>query len=290
MDSVREALGDDEISFVGYGYSTLLGQVYAAEFPDRVRAMVLDGVLDVGRPGIEVAVEQAQRFEQALGAFAAGCDAEPTCEIRPDAMAAIDAVQAQVASKPLAVGERTLGPGELDVALRVVLTAGFLRPDLARAIDAGRKGDGSKLLTLADEQLNLVNMDAFYAVSCLDSEWPADPAAVLAATDAAVAKAPHFAHAVVNNFVRCALWPTEPDVLREIDVSDVAPLLLVSTTNDPVVSPEAGARAAARLGSSVLVTREGDGHRSVAADAACVDEVVVRYLTDLELPPGDVSC
>jgi len=41
-DLLREHLGEESISFVGYSYGTRLGSLYANEFPDRVRALVLD--------------------------------------------------------------------------------------------------------------------------------------------------------------------------------------------------------------------------------------------------------
>ena len=44
MDSVRAAMGDEQLSYLGFSYGTAIGQVYADLFPDRVRSMVLDGV------------------------------------------------------------------------------------------------------------------------------------------------------------------------------------------------------------------------------------------------------
>ncbi|WP_228266211.1 alpha/beta hydrolase [Microlunatus elymi] len=46
MDVIRRAVGDKELTYLGFSYGTYLGQVYANLFPDRVRSMVLDGVLD----------------------------------------------------------------------------------------------------------------------------------------------------------------------------------------------------------------------------------------------------
>ena len=43
MDSIRAALGEDQISYLGFSYGTYLGALYADKYPDRVRAMVLDG-------------------------------------------------------------------------------------------------------------------------------------------------------------------------------------------------------------------------------------------------------
>jgi pimeloyl-ACP methyl ester carboxylesterase len=46
MEVMRRAVGDKKLSFLGFSYGTVLGQVYANMFPDRVRAMVIDGVVD----------------------------------------------------------------------------------------------------------------------------------------------------------------------------------------------------------------------------------------------------
>lgn len=46
MDRVRDALGERQISYLGWSYGTYLGQTYASMYPNRLRAMVLDGVVD----------------------------------------------------------------------------------------------------------------------------------------------------------------------------------------------------------------------------------------------------
>ena len=46
MELVRRALGDRQLSYYGVSYGSYLGATYAAMFPDRVRALVVDGVLD----------------------------------------------------------------------------------------------------------------------------------------------------------------------------------------------------------------------------------------------------
>src|SRR4051812_12929698 len=49
MESIRAALGVPQISYYGFSYGTYIGQVYATLHPDRVRRMVLDGVVDPTR-------------------------------------------------------------------------------------------------------------------------------------------------------------------------------------------------------------------------------------------------
>ena len=46
MDAIRAALGEEKISYLGYSYGTYLGAVYATLFPQRVRRLVLDSVVD----------------------------------------------------------------------------------------------------------------------------------------------------------------------------------------------------------------------------------------------------
>ena len=46
LDALRQAVGDPALTYVGLSYGTMIGQIYANLFPGRVRAMVLDGLVD----------------------------------------------------------------------------------------------------------------------------------------------------------------------------------------------------------------------------------------------------
>jgi pimeloyl-ACP methyl ester carboxylesterase len=46
MDVLRRALGDRKLTYLGFSYGTALGQYYANMFPDRVRAIAVDGVIN----------------------------------------------------------------------------------------------------------------------------------------------------------------------------------------------------------------------------------------------------
>ena len=48
LDRVRAAIGDRKLTYVGESYGTYLGTIYATLFPERVRAIVLDGAIDPG--------------------------------------------------------------------------------------------------------------------------------------------------------------------------------------------------------------------------------------------------
>lgn len=46
LDHLRRLLGEEQLNYVGWSYGTFLGQSYVNKWPRRVRAMVLDGVVD----------------------------------------------------------------------------------------------------------------------------------------------------------------------------------------------------------------------------------------------------
>ena len=46
LDALRQAVGDDRLTFWGISYGTVLGSTYAALFPQRVRALLIDGNVD----------------------------------------------------------------------------------------------------------------------------------------------------------------------------------------------------------------------------------------------------
>jgi pimeloyl-ACP methyl ester carboxylesterase len=290
IDAVRAAMGDEQLNYLGFSYGTAIGQELAELFPDRVRAMILDGILDLGPTGVELAIDQAAGFEVALQAFADDCNADPSCPIAPDAMGAIEQLMAEVEQAPIPAGPRDLGPGEMSTGLALPLYSETLWPDLADAVADGLGGDGTGMVALADDYLDGSDFDIYFAVNCLDFEWPEVPDELLAAGAAAAAESPHFAEPIVNDYVRCAMWPVEEEPLPAVTAPSAPPILVVSTTNDPATPYEAGVRTADRLASGVLLTYEGEGHTVVANGVGCVDDITAAYLVDLEVPEDGTTC
>ncbi|WP_203716885.1 alpha/beta fold hydrolase, partial [Asanoa siamensis] len=46
LDHLRALSGDEKITYVGLSYGTMIGQTYVNLFPDRVRALLFDGMVD----------------------------------------------------------------------------------------------------------------------------------------------------------------------------------------------------------------------------------------------------
>ncbi|WP_134766597.1 alpha/beta hydrolase [Nocardioides sp. 1609] len=105
MELVRRALREPRISYYGISYGSYLGSTYAAMFPDNIRALVVDGVLDpvawsTGGPGKKVTHPFSYRIGSGKGAYEAltaawtECDrVGPTrCELAPASLAKWQAV------------------------------------------------------------------------------------------------------------------------------------------------------------------------------------------------------
>lgn len=290
IDAVRAAMGDDQLNYLGFSYGTAIGQQLAELFPERVRAMIIDGIVDLGPSGVQSAVDQAAGFEVALQSFADDCNSDPSCPIAPDAIGAIEQLEAMVEQSPIPADPRDLGPGEMQIALALPLYSESLWPDLADAVAAGLAGDGRGMVALADEYLGVSDFDVYYAVSCLDWEWPENPEELLDAGAAAASDSPHFGAPIVNEYLPCAMWPVEETPMPAVTAPDAPPILVVSTTNDPATPYEAGVRTAERLATGVLLTYDGDGHTVVGNGVPCVDDIATAYLVDLEVPEDGTTC
>jgi pimeloyl-ACP methyl ester carboxylesterase len=294
MDAVRAAMGDEQMSYLGFSYGTAIGQVYAELFPERVRSMILDGVLELGPSGLELAAEQAAGFETALARYVEFCDGAETCETADDALGAVEQVLAlaeQPGGIPAPDADRPAGPGEANLGISLALYSQSLWTDLDAALAAAIGGDGSQLVDLADQYIGLGDFEIYFAVNCMDFVWPiGDPDAFLASAKATAVASPHFGEALVNDYIRCAGWPVPPDPLQPVTAPGTPPILVVSTTGDPATPYEGGVAVAERLESGVLVTNEGDGHTVVADGKACIDDIVVAYLIDGEPPADGTTC
>ena len=158
MERLREALGEETISFLGLSYGTSLGARYADRYPERVRAFALDSALPSFVDPSTFVPEWVDGIERAFDAFLADCAAALTCAFHSggDPGAAFDALMAQVDATPLEVatdtGTRLVGQHAVLDAVDVTLSKPARWPQLAAALAAAAGGDGAPVLALADQR------------------------------------------------------------------------------------------------------------------------------------------
>jgi pimeloyl-ACP methyl ester carboxylesterase len=304
MDVLRAALGENQISFLGQSYGTRLGTVYAEQFPERVRAMVLDGAFDPTLGLAERLLTSYRGFQSAFESMAASCAAEPDCPLGTDPDGWNAAFQALV--QPLAEAPIPGGGAELDFDLALGgVMAGLYSPDAWPTIVDGlrgvRNGDGTVLRQLAagiggaaDGTDPTNQVEALLAVNCADEErlTPEELTQLREDTYAQVPFMDPGTDASVDARDQCADFPGggELGIPYAQDIEGLAPVLVVSLTGDPT-TPHANALSLADLLDAPLLTVEGEGHTVVARGTnACVDEVASAYLIELEVPEDDVVC
>lgn len=299
MDRIREALGDQRVSYVGYSYGTLLGLLYADRYPDRVRAFVLDGAIDPTISGDEGMAAQAVGFERAIDGFNANCRAR-SCPLAADGRepwaAVTDLVErARTRTIPSTAADRAAGPGEVFTgAIQALYRPGSWRA-LERAVNEARADDGSTFVRLTDAYLgrqgddyaNQTEMNA--AVNCLDYEFSRDPAHYRALQPTLAAVAPRIGPSMAPTGLLCAYWPAPPQPIR-LAGGAPSPTLIIGTTNDPATPYEWALGARRALPNSVLLTHEGDGHTVYLTGNRCVDVVVNAYLLTLATPQDGAIC
>jgi pimeloyl-ACP methyl ester carboxylesterase len=299
MDDIRVALGVAKISYLGYSYGTSIGQVYADEFPTHIRAMVLDGVVRLGQPGLEAARDQGVAFDDVLESFFAKCRAESPCPFGADPAKSFLAIEAKVRANalPTGDGDRKLTIGEFHLGVGQALYAEFLWPDLVRGLAEAANGDGSEILGLADQYLGRKSdgtyenqSEAYFAVSCLDWSWPSKPQAYLDAGKAVAKTSPYLAEGIVTDYIRCAYWPTPPQPLTPPKAKGSPLIVVVSTTDDPATPYANGVDLAKSLPDAALITKVGSTHTAYGQGSSCVDDAVNAYLVSLRRPPAKLRC
>jgi pimeloyl-ACP methyl ester carboxylesterase len=305
MDVVRSALGEQQLNYLGFSYGTGLGATYAERFPDRVRAMVLDGAVDPSLDPIAKTIRQMAGFQRAFTDYAADCAQSAGCPLGTDPAKFVNRYHELVdplvqrpgfTSDPRGLSYQDAITGTVNALYSQrywkFLTSGLL--GLVRGTDAG------DLLLLADEyqhrdaQGHYQNVqDVFVAVRCVDSVYPTDPAVWADADRQLREVAPFLSYGTFTGFAPrdvCAMWPVLPtSAPRPATSPGPGKVVVVSTTRDPATPYQSGVDLARQMGAS-LITFDGTQHTVVFNGDACVDPAVVAFLIDLKLPPGNLRC
>jgi pimeloyl-ACP methyl ester carboxylesterase len=301
MDVLRAVLGDDKLTYLGYSYGTRIGTEYAEQFPDNVRAMVLDGALDPDEPLVESLVNQGAGFQGSFDAFIDWCLPRQGCWTAgpvPATEAQFQDLIGPLAQQPLPVGNRLLSFSDAETATIQALYSDELWPILDQGLNGLQRGDGSVMLALADlyyqrDSTGYTNSeDAFTAIRCVDDPPIKDRAAFREADRRYREVAPFLDDGNPPSGARdaCAFWPVpttdEPGMPQ---VEGLTPPLVISTTGDPATPYQAGVALADALGGRLL-TFEGNQHTVALQGVGCIDAAVTRYLVDGTLPPEGTRC
>ena len=287
----------------------MIGQTYANLFPGRVRAMMLDGIIDAvnhttsaeTRTASDVASTD-EVFDQFMAlcqrAGRAGCalagHGEPVAQrvAKLFAQASRSPIPAPNANPP---GELT--SRDLQVSTFIPLRLPLTWPQFATDLEAAINGDATNLKIAAQAQQTPEAFAAFTttaAISCADgparqpvSAWPE---VIDHFTDVSMLWGPRYGWGF---WAPCASgWPAH-DPQRYAgpwNATTKTPILLVNARYDPATGYGNAQVAEKRLGNAELLTMDGWGHPSYQVPSTCIDEWRARYLVDLVTPPRGTVC
>jgi pimeloyl-ACP methyl ester carboxylesterase len=310
LDHLRVLMGEEKLTYFGFSYGTYLGQTYANMFPDRIRAMLLSGLVDPTEYSKNAEARTTRLVastDEVYDQFLSLCEgAGPErCALAGGDQTAAERfkrlserlkrapIPAPGASPPL------LSPQELtygDMLLSQGAAAQFpgTWPENAANLAAALRGDGSGLESAAaafKQPAGWARLTTEAAISCADapaqrslSAWPQ----VIRRFEN-VSRLKGFIGWAV--WAPCAAWPVrgEDEYRGPWTVTTPNPILLLSKRYDPNTGYANAVHVEQLLGNAVLLTVDGYGHDPDPL-SACAEQAFADYLVHLITPPKGTFC
>jgi pimeloyl-ACP methyl ester carboxylesterase len=294
LDALRAAVGDAKLTYWGMSYGTRIGYTYALTYPERIRAIVLDGTVDPSSSIVDLATSATAR-DQALGFF---------FELWPRAAEQHRRVRAALDERTVALPSGDVmtrwnfdalldsaagGESGYDVLAKVIAAA-----DVATFGTGKAAADAKALLDQVHlrQAIDLAGPD-FSLVNCIDYPDRPPPAQQDAISTSVRIRAPIAGWQQGFNIVSmCAGFtgPVDP-VPTDFAPDWRTPLLIVGTTRDAATPYRWTANMALAFRASRVVTYVGAKHVVYGGGMSnCVNRHVSTYLIDLVRPANDVAC
>ncbi|MGY1715314.1 alpha/beta hydrolase [Geodermatophilus sp. SYSU D01106] len=312
MDALRAAVGDDRLTYLGFSYGTFLGSTYAALFPGRYRALVLDGAVNaeayIDDPTSHL-VAQTAAFEIALTRFTEACALDQVACSGfggADPYLAFDNLIQTAEGTPIPAPGYTPDPrpvtgDDIRAATLSLLYAKQLWGILAQALAQAAAGDATLVRQLVDEVFygRLEDgtfdpaTDRYFTIGAAEQAYSTDVTTYLEQGAESWEAFPHFWFNSGYAEIPYALWPArDEDVYRgPFTVPGSSPtVLVIGTTYDPATPYQSAIALTAQLGNARLLTMEGDGHTAYGGNSACIDARTEAYLIELTLPEPGAEC
>ena len=299
LDQVRTALGYDRINLYGSSYGTIVAQQYLRRFPDRVRSVILDGVVP---PQLALGATSALDAQATLSSIFSRCVQQPACHARfGDPAAVYRQVRDELAGHPVWVDLTDPTSGEpqrlqfTSYHLAMVLRLASYTPELAALLplDLHEAGVSSNFAPLAGQFLLIdrVYGDAIAegmndTVVCSEDvpfyHVGSDERAELAKTFLGTSQ-------LDGLQAICGVWPRGPmDADFHQPLHSEVPALLLSGGNDPITPPRYAAQAARGFSHSLSLVVPDFGHGQLTDP--CMAGVMAQFVRRASVSGLDTAC
>jgi pimeloyl-ACP methyl ester carboxylesterase len=239
LDEVRAALGYKIINLYGASYGTRAALTYLRMFPERVRTLTLDAVVE---PEFVIFLDAAEDGQAALVAFFARCQADEACSTTfPDLRSEFEEILSRLEQSPAHITmphPLTNEPLEVDVTREMITNMVFNTlyvPDLVATLPLSIHTayvEGNYVPLISGAFLVNANLydGMFYAVACTEDAPLISPEEAAQRSEGTV-----FGDRTLDFVEICAAWPkgnVSPEFRQPVQ-SDV-PVLMLSGEADPI--------------------------------------------------------
>jgi pimeloyl-ACP methyl ester carboxylesterase len=311
LDHLRALVGEEKLTYIGLSYGSYLGQTYANMFPNRVRAMLLNAIVDATRYAKSTEARAAMwvgAADTVFGRFLALCDSAgpERCALAGGGQTAAERVDRLFArlrrgpipapgASPPRLSREELSYSGLLFSQFQPMRAPSSWSQNAADLDAALRGDGSALASgggFFTAPAGWAAATISTAIQCADAGTRVGSRGWLKVIKR-LARMSRLAGLVQGWWLApCASWPVRgQDTYRgPWNAKTPNPILLINQRYDPNSNYTNAVRAEQYLGNAVLLTHEGYGHLFFQNPSACVDQAMVAYLVDLITPPKGTVC
>lgn len=286
IDLVRQALGYEKWNLLGISYGSRLGLTLMRDYPDGIRAVILDGVVPLEA---DLFGDAAQSGEASFEKTFAACQAQESCaEKYPDPMAELLAVVAKLDDDPIRICNEEVGG-----AIIVNLLFNLLYSPEALAFVPFLIHQLAEEDTELFEELSCnlrssgFSLPMHLSVQCAE-ELAFTDRETIAALDAEVRPELVPGLSGAPYLTRCAEWPVPaaPELENE-RVESSLPALLFAGSFDPITPAKYAEQVHAALSNSEYFFLDGESHG--ASLSPCGLEISRSFLARPEAAP-DSAC
>jgi len=296
IEEVRAALGYDKINLWGGSYGTRSAMEYLRRYPDRVRAVVIDGVAP---PSMTLPASFARDAGAVYEKMLAACEQDKVCATQnanlksqvEQLLAGLDKQSRKITlSDPLTGKPREIAVNREGIlmALFAPLYAPELSALLPESFNRANQGDFAPLMALSsaftDGMEEKMAMGMRFSVVCAE-----DVPRYLGRVSASEGIAP-FGTLFEREFAKaCEIWP-KGVMAKDFDqpVMSAKPVLILSGGLDPVTPPLLGDEVKKTLSNSLHLVAPNIGHG--VSGRACSPKLIKKFIETASIADLDGKC
>jgi pimeloyl-ACP methyl ester carboxylesterase len=310
MNNILDAIGQKNMIYWGFSYGSLLGQTYATLYPERAQRVIIDGIVNQWQRYEELYEEESMIdtdnvldgfFDECVKAGPTNCPLANLATSKEELRETVLSSMAKLREQPVSVYINNTEYGLLtyDMIWYNGVFMGLYKPPnwftLANNLYELIKGNATPAY-LAYSTGNEMPDQSFAFVLLNDGlsgakHWPEGRAALLNKVTPWLNQS-LFSESSFKVYYMKQQWavPKTHSYVPQKGIKTAHPLLILSTSYDPVCALVSARSANEAFVGSQIVEVQGYGHCSVAAASVCLAKHVRAFLSEGTMPNGYTQC